>query len=251
MDFSSRPGYFPRRLFRFDGGGAKRPVGVRSIAGYVALHPARVLIADGDADSRGCVEAVLGDSGYLVASFATGAEVLTAGMVDSTDCAVIDLDLPDMDSLDLQRQLLDRYPCVATVCLTAGTRVAPVVAAILNGSVDVLEKPVPADILLAAVDTAIRQSREARRELAEWARATGLIGALTRRERQVMEFVIAGYRNKEIARWLGITEKTVKVHRARVFSKTTTTSVAELVRLCTLAGIEPRVLNPMGHGDHT
>jgi FixJ family two-component response regulator len=126
-----------------------------------------------------------------------------------------------------------------------------VVTAIRNGSVDVLEKPVAANILLIAVEAAVRQSREARRELAEWVRATGLIGALTRRERQVMEFVIAGYRNKEIARWLGITEKTVKVHRARVLKKTSTASVAELVRLCTLAGIEPRVLNPMEHGEQT
>jgi RNA polymerase sigma factor (sigma-70 family) len=152
-------------------------------------------------------------------------------------CAIIDLTMPELDGLEVQRHLAGESIKRPIIFLTGNGDIPTSVRALRAGAIDFLTKPVRRDLLLAAIaraeelDTKVRQAHS-ERQLIESA-----IAGLTPREREVLEHVIAGKLNKQIAASLGTTEKTVKVHRGRMMGKLGIRSVADLVRLAEQGGI--------------
>jgi len=156
---------------------------------------------------------------------------------EQPDCILLDLKMSDLSGLQIQQLLCEEHAPIVFVS-GVGT-ISKSVNAMKSGAFDFLEKPVDADELLRVVQKAL-ELNTAQRQRQKTVRSVGRNRAcLTPREDQVMRHVITGRLNKNIADSLGITEKTVKVHRARVLKKMTVRSVAELSRLCELAGIKP------------
>jgi FixJ family two-component response regulator len=150
---------------------------------------------------------------------------------------VLDLAMPDIGGLELQSILADKGSFLPIIFLTAHGDVSTSVQAMKHGAVDFLTKPVDDEDLLTAVRVAIEKDRVLRREQAELVEIRERLATLTRREREVLEYVVAGRLNKQIASDLGTVEQTVKVHRAHVMQKMKVHSVAELVRLTERCGI--------------
>ncbi len=173
---------------------------------------------------------MLRDAGFLVETFASGREFLDRLPFKGSCCAIIDLQMPGMSGLDLQAELAKAEAPIPLIFITGHGDVPASVKAMKNGAVDFLLKPFEKTTLLAAVHAALEKDRHAQRKLAEIKSARDLELSLTRREREVMERVVAGQLNKQIAFGLGISEATVKVHRGRVMEKMGVTSVAELVK---------------------
>ena len=157
-------------------------------------------------------------------------------LLDISICLVLDVAMPELNGLDLQQTLLASGHELAIILLTGHGDIPMSVKAIKHGAVDFLTKPVSDDDLLQAVRDAIEKDRRQRQARAEVADIQQRLATLTPREREVLEHVISGQLNKQIAADLGTVEKTVKVHRARVMQKMKVQSVAELVRLAERAG---------------
>jgi FixJ family two-component response regulator len=147
--------------------------------------------------------------------------------------------MPSLDGLELQEALASRQTQI--VFITGHGDVPMCAQAMKAGAVDFLTKPVDDEALLAAVSRALERSAEIRRAKAERASARAKLDKLTPREFEVLQKVIAGLLNKQIAAELGAAEKTVKIHRGRVMEKMGVTSVAELVRLAQAAGVTPAI----------
>ena len=152
-------------------------------------------------------------------------------------CAVVDMAMPDLDGLKLQRALTFAEIPRPVIFLSGRSDVPTSVKAMKAGAVDFLTKPVKADDLFAAVRRAVDMDLQARRQQTELNEVLQRLGALTPREREVLQHVVAGRLNKQIAAALGTVEKTIKVHRARVMEKMHTRSIVELVRMTQRAGI--------------
>jgi FixJ family two-component response regulator len=152
-------------------------------------------------------------------------------------CLVLDVRMPGIDGLELQQALADRKTQI--VFLTGHGDVPMCAEAMKTGAVDFLTKPVDESDLLDAVERALARSFELRRAGADRAAARARLDALTPREFEVLQRVIAGLLNKQIADELGAAEKTIKIHRGRVMEKMGVSSVAELVRVSQAAGVAP------------
>lgn len=200
---------------------------------------ARVHVVDDDASVLKALARVLSTEGLDVSPSQSTREFLSRYDPDVPGCIVLDLAMPEMDGLELQA-LLDRQGVTHPVIFLTGCGDIPsTVRAMKAGAIDFLTKPVDMDALLDAVRRGIDLDLEARRERDAKCEARALISTLTPREREVLRHVLAGRLNKQIAAELGIVEKTIKVHRARVMQKLGVRSVAELVRLAERAGIAP------------
>lgn len=161
-------------------------------------------------------------------------------------CAVVDMAMPDLDGLKLQRALAVAEIPLPIIFLSGRSDVPTSVKAMKAGAVDFLTKPVKADDLIAAVRRAVDIDLQARRQQTELNEVLQRLGALTPREREVLQHVVAGRLNKQIAAALGTVEKTIKVHRARVMEKMHTRSIVELVRMTQRAGIGSHQNPPSG-----
>lgn len=151
-------------------------------------------------------------------------------------CAVLDLTMPGIDGLALQQKLSQKYQALPVIFLTGTGSIACSVRAMRAGAVDFLTKPVDGDQLLAAIERARQKDAEIRNARSEREAFDRLIARLTPREREVLDHVVLGRLNKQIAATLGTVEKTVKVHRGRMMAKLEVRSVAELVRLVERGG---------------
>jgi FixJ family two-component response regulator len=199
-----------------------------------------VFIVDDAPEVRRGLSRVLGAAGYQVRPFESAEcflEVLDAGDRDSPGCLLLDIFMSGMSGLDLQRALADSGRSRPIVFLTGYGNIEMGVHAMKAGAVDFLTKPIDSVRLIAAVDEAMRLDAAERDERALRNLIRKRLATLTFREREVMEQVTRGKLNKQIAVQLGIGEKTVKVHRARVMSKMTVRSVPELVQLAARVGI--------------
>jgi len=193
--------------------------------------PATVFIVDDARPMRMALSHLLGAAGYQVCTFESAERFLKEQDTDAPGCLVLDVYLPGLSGLDLQR-LLGEMPSALPIVFLSGTSDIQIsVHAMKAGAVDFLTKPIEDQRLLAAVEQALRRDAEQRRDRAIRDVIQQRMKELTPRERQVMEQVIRGRLNKQIAVDLGIHEKTVKVHRARVMPKMGVRSVAELVQL--------------------
>lgn len=200
--------------------------------------PSRVYLVDDAPGLRRALARLLELEGLAVRAFASAEEFLAALPLEEPACLVLDVDLPGLDGLALQERLGARAT-LPIVFLTGKGDIPMSVRAMKAGAVDFLTKPVEAEALLGAVRAAL--ARSAARVAEEHARAElgERLAQLTPREREVLEHVLAGRLNKQIAVALGIGEHTVKVHRGRAMEKLALDSVAELARVAERLGLEP------------
>ena len=172
-----------------------------------------------------------------MAGFASPGEFLAQYDPDMPGCLVLDLAMPDINGLQLQTTLGMKGCTLPIIFLTGHGDVSKSVQAMKHGAFDFFSKPVKEKDLLPAVRAAIERNAVARREQARLSEICARLDTLTPREREVLERVVAGKLNKQIASDLGITEATVKMHRARVMTKMKVQGVADLVRLAEVCGI--------------
>jgi len=190
----------------------------------------RVFVVDDDQKILSAMSRLLGLAGYDVETYESSGAFLAHHDPQIPGCALLDIGLGDGDGLTLQHALLERKPARPIIFLTGCDDVSTGVRAMKAGAVDYLTKPVSEVDLLAAIEKALEADRRSRAMRDESAKFEQRIEQLTPREREVMAHVVRGRLNKQIANDLGIVEKTVKVHRARVMEKLGVRSVAALVQ---------------------
>jgi FixJ family two-component response regulator len=190
-----------------------------------------VRVVDDDASVLKALGRLLRAAGFAVRTFPSPQVFLNEHDATAPGCVVLDLSMPGLDGLQIQRALTVLGDDCPIVFITGHGDIASSVSAMKAGAVDFLTKPFEAQRLLEAVRTAVEKDRTVRAARAERSSIGARMAALTPREREVMAQVCAGRLNKQIAADLGIAEKTVKVHRARVMKKMGAGSVAELVQL--------------------
>ncbi|HEX9479898.1 MAG TPA: response regulator [Methylomirabilota bacterium] len=196
-----------------------------------------VFVVDDDTSVRKSLGRLIKTAGYEAEAFASVGEFLARRPYDGPCCLVLDVRMPGLTGLDLQEALRAAGQRLSIVFIT-GYRDVPVsVKAMKGGAVDFLTKPVDETVLLAAIRQAVARTQADRRQLARLMEVQSRIKTLTPREAAVFALVVTGMLNKQIGSELGIGEKTVKVHRARVMEKMQAGSLAELVRLAGEASV--------------
>ena len=195
-----------------------------------------VYVLDDDDRVREALSNLLHSMGLRVEVFASAAEYLRFERPDSPACLILDLDLPGMNGLELQRKIAgeDAPPIVF---LTGHGDIPSSVRAMKAGAVEFLLKPFDTQELLRAIDTAVAQDRDTRLKRAEISELRRRYALLTPRERQVLPFVVSGMLNKQTAAELGISEITTQVHRAQIMRKMAASSLADLVKMAGKLGI--------------
>ncbi|MBN8510172.1 MAG: response regulator transcription factor [Burkholderiales bacterium] len=201
-----------------------------------------VYVVDDDAAVRDALQRLLESAGHGVRAFESAAQCLQflraaeGPARDEIACLVLDLAMPGQDGLQLQQRLLERAPELPVVFLTGRGDIAATVQAMKRGATDFLTKPVEDEVLLAAVDAALAEAGRRNEQRLRTATIAERLATLTARERQVLDRVLEGRLNKQIAGDLGTTEKTVKFHRGNAMRKMGVRSVAELARRMVEAG---------------
>jgi len=190
-----------------------------------------VFVVDDYAPVRRSLVRLLHAAGFVVAAFASAEEFLAQYDPQTLGCLVLDVAMPTLNGLELQSRLIKLGSLLPIIFLTGASDIPESVRAMKQGASDFLTKPLDDEELLAAVRVAIEKHRALRREQAELSEIRGRLVTLTPREREVLDHVVAGKLNKQIADDLGTVEQTIKVHRAHVMEKMRVQSVAELVRL--------------------
>ena len=198
---------------------------------------ATVFVVDDDAAVRRSVERLIRTVGLDVLTFPSAQEFLEHGPPDGPACVVLDVRMPGLSGLDLQKKLAEAGFGVPIIIMTGHGTVPMSVRAMKAGAVDFLQKPFDEQVLLDAVSQALERDREGRKTEALRLQALRRMDTLTPREREVFELVVRGLLNKQVAAKLGASEKTIKVHRARVMQKMEADSLADLVRMAEKAGI--------------
>ena len=197
-----------------------------------------VFVIDDDASMRDAVSRLLNAVGLTVETFASAREFLAGKLPDVPGCAVLDVRLPGLSGLDLQREMVERGIHIPVIFITGHGDIPMSVQAMKAGAVEFLTKPFRDQDLLDAVRSGIQLDRQGRKERAELAELRDGLRQLTPREREVMSLVVAGLLNKQIAVRLGASEKTIKIHRSHVMQKMRADSLADLVRMSQKLGIE-------------
>ena len=195
-----------------------------------------VFMVDDDEAVRKAISRLLRSAGIASAVFASPSEFLAQYNPDMPGCLVLDMAMPDLDGLQLQTALTEKGCILPIIFLTGHGDVSKSVRAMKQGAFDFLSKPAKDKDLLTAVRAAFERDTVVRQERAKLFEIRARLDALTPREREVLEHVVSGKLNKQIAGDLGITEATVKMHRAHVMAKMKVQSVAELARLAERCG---------------
>ncbi|VUX55790.1 Nodulation protein W [uncultured Woeseiaceae bacterium] len=190
-----------------------------------------VFVVDDDESVGRALGRLLHGAGYEVAVYTSAAEFIDCTQPDGPACAVLDLAMPGMDGLELQARLADENRAIGVVFLTGHGDIPASVEAMKQGAVDFLIKPVDESHLLQAIEVALNRQKQIIASRSHSAALRQRFNSLSGREQEVLRLVVDGLRNKQIAYELGISEKTVKVHRSRVMHKTGARTAAQLVRL--------------------
>jgi two-component system response regulator FixJ len=190
-----------------------------------------VYVVDDDAALRESLVALIESAGWSAQAFADGERFLAAWRPEWRGCALLDVRMPGMSGLRIQQELVHRGSGLPVIFLTGHGDVPMAVRALKSGAVDFLQKPVAPSALLARLAGVLTLAAGSSDSSAREAEARARYGALTERERQVMGWVAAGRSNKDIARALGISHRTVEIHRGRVMRKMAAGTAAELVDL--------------------
>lgn len=206
----------------------------------------RVFVVDDDRSVRTSLATLLESDDYTVETFASASEYLAKTPYLGATCLVLDVRLPGLDGLGLQRQLLEGGRMEQIVFITGHGDIPMGIQAMKRGAIDFLPKPFDDGAFLNAVRQALVRSAESSQKREEMAQIRARVATLTPREFEVFRLVIAGLLNKQIAAGLGAALRTIKTHRGRVMHKMGVASVAELVHLAQKAGVNPAPTSPLG-----
>ena len=190
-----------------------------------------VFVVDDNADVRESLTWLLESVGLTVQAFSTAGQFLEEYDPDQPGCLVLDVRMPGMSGLELQEELTERGIRIPVIIITGHADVSMAVRAMKSGAMDFIEKPFNDQALLDRVNRAIEHDAKQRSQHVRVAELTARIDLLTAREREVMDMVVVGKPNREIAELLGVTSKTVEAHRAKIMEKMEASSLADLVRM--------------------
>lgn len=197
-----------------------------------------VFLVDDDASVRTALTRLLKSKGYTVRAFPSAHAFLESGAHLCPGCLLLDLHLPGVGGMELYERLREEGAPMPVIFLTGYGDIPTSVRAMKAGAMDFLPKPVPRPALLAAVEVALKAESRLREERVETDEIHRRLDTLTPREHDVLYWVLQGLLNKQIADELGITEKTVKVHRGRVMAKMGVAAVAQLVWMAARVGLD-------------
>jgi FixJ family two-component response regulator len=190
-----------------------------------------ILVVDDDASIRRSLTRLLHAEGYTAEAVASGEALLERLSAATPSCIILDLGLPGLDGLALQRLLKERHIHIPIVFISGCIDVPGSVRAMKDGAEDVLMKPFKAEALVAAIESALARQEHLRQADEHCQEVRKRADALSPREREVMLLVVKGLLNKQSGKMLGVTEKTIKAHRAQVMRKMQAHSLADLVRM--------------------
>jgi FixJ family two-component response regulator len=196
-----------------------------------------VFVVDDDISVRESLELLIGCVGWRAETFASAHEFLARPRVLAPSCLVLDVNLPDLNGLDLQKRVADNRLDMPIIFITGYGDVPMTVRAMKAGAVEFLTKPFGDEQLLSAIRAAIDRSQAVLEREADIRALRDRHSSLSRREREVMSFVVAGMLNKQVGAELGISEITVKAHRGKVMRKMNAASLADLVTMAARLGI--------------
>jgi FixJ family two-component response regulator len=201
------------------------------------MNPAVVHLVDDDDSHLRALARLLAAQGFQVRAHASGESLLQALAADARGCVVADLDMPGMDGLGLQRAMRESGFFMPVVFLTGHADIPSTVSAMREGAIDFLEKHAPNERLVDAINRALELDRLETARQSEANSRAQRFARLTRRELEVLREVVKGLMNKQIAAVLGVSERTVKMHRTAISQKVGVHSVAQLVTLARDAGL--------------
>lgn len=201
-----------------------------------------IFIIDDDESIRKSLSRLLRASGFNVETYASSEEFLSREPYQGIGCIVLDISMPGLSGMELHDELIRARYGLPIVFITGHGDIPMSVRAMKKGAVDFLLKPFDQEELLQALEKAIESDRKAKTEEVERRRVIKLVEELTPREREIVPYIISGMLNKQIAFTLGISEKTVKIHRSRIMEKLGAHSIVELIHLAEKADITPHTL---------
>ncbi len=199
-----------------------------------------VFVVDDDADVRDSLCALLEAAGFHAEAYDSAVKFLASGRATHSGCLIADIRMPDMDGLTLQQEIVNRRMELPVIIVTGHGDVPLAVRAMKAGAIDFIEKPFDDELLLASVRRALSQGQRAHIDTSLAEVAKERIAALTPREHQVLEHLVAGRPNKVIAYALDISPRPIEIHRAHLMDKMQARSFSELVRMAIAAGIMPK-----------
>lgn len=201
----------------------------------MGTEPATIFVVDDDEAVRTSLGRLLRSADLQVQTFASAQEFLDRTTYTGNGCVVLDVQMPDLDGPALHDRLIEEGVDLPIIFLSAHGDLATGISAMKKGALDFLSKPVDEELLLDAIQAALSSHSTHRTQQVEQGEILSRLALMSPREREVMDCVVRGRLNKQIAGELCIAEKTVKVHRARVMKKMGVRSVAQLVHLCETA----------------
>ena len=197
----------------------------------MSVTPPIVYIVDDDAAVLDSLVVLLGLQGFATRAFPSAEAFLEACTPECAGCVLLDLRMPGRSGLELQREMVDRGIALPVIMITAHGDISAVRASFKSGAIDFLEKPLDNAQLIAAVRAALERDAAHRADAEHAAHVVRQLDRLTPREREVLERVVAGRHNREIAAELGISARTVEVHKAKIMDKLGVERLPDLIRL--------------------
>ena len=199
-----------------------------------------VFLVDDDQAVRNALELLLETTQHRTESFASAEDFLEACNPDQPGCLVLDIRMPSMSGMELQAALVAKSVTIPIIFLTGHGNVSMSAKAFRSGAVDFLEKPFNEQVLLRRIEEAIQLDQKNREAAAHRHTVNARMAALTPREREVMLLIVAGHSNKEIARQLELSTRTIETHRGHIMEKTGAHSLADLIALALASGSRER-----------